>query len=144
MKPVANRLMAVANQAAWVYRRTGGRIGGSATGALIPLITVPERKTGVPRSVPVAFFEHCGGCLVGGVGRRSKGRRWIHNLRAAGRHTSVSMGASSTSTLGSHTALSATLTGGCPGPGTILRQIRGGEVGSDDPARSIDNTLATG
>jgi hypothetical protein len=57
MNPVAKRAMAAGNNAAsWVYRRTNGRIGGSVKGLPVLLLTVTGRKTGRPRSVPVALF----------------------------------------------------------------------------------------
>jgi deazaflavin-dependent oxidoreductase (nitroreductase family) len=92
MTSVANKMMAAGNRsAAWVYRRTKGRIGGSANGVPVLLITVPGRKTGVPRSVPVAFFEHGHGYLVAAsAGGGKADPQWIHNLGAAGKaHISV-------------------------------------------------------
>lgn len=89
---VVNKGMAAGNKAAaWVYRRTGGRIGGSAKGVPVLLLTVSGRKTGVPRSVPVAFFEHRGGYLVAAsAGGGKADPQWIHNLRAAGEaHISI-------------------------------------------------------
>lgn len=76
---MANKIMAAVNRlAAWVYRRTKGRVGGSAKGVPVLLITVPGRKTGVPRSVPVAFFEHGDGYLVAGsAGGGKADPQWI-------------------------------------------------------------------
>lgn len=92
MTSVANKILAAGNRAAaWVYRRTKGRIGGSAKGVPVMLITVPGRKTGVPRSVPVAFFEHGHGYLVAASAGGSKADpQWIHNLGTAEKaHISV-------------------------------------------------------
>ncbi|MDP3983757.1 MAG: nitroreductase/quinone reductase family protein [Acidimicrobiia bacterium] len=87
MNPVVRRAMAAGNKAAaWVYRRTNGRIGGKAKGVPVLLLTVPGRKTGRPRSVPVAFFEHDGGYLVtASAGGMKANPQWIHNLRVAGK-----------------------------------------------------------
>jgi deazaflavin-dependent oxidoreductase (nitroreductase family) len=92
MNIVARKLMAAGNNAAaWVYRRTKGRIGGSAKGLPVLLLTVPGRQTGKPRTVPVAYFEHGNGYLVAASSGGGKADpQWIHNLGAAGKaHISV-------------------------------------------------------
>jgi deazaflavin-dependent oxidoreductase (nitroreductase family) len=92
MNPVANKMMAAGNNAAaWVYRRTRGRIGGSAKGLPVLLLTVPGRKTGIPRTVPVAYIEHGNDYLVtASAGGAKADPQWIHNLGAAGKaHISV-------------------------------------------------------
>ena len=85
MNPVAKRAMAAGNSAAaWVYRRSNGRIGGSVRGLPVLLLTVPGRKTGRPRSVHIAFFEHHDGYLVAATAGGAKTNpQWIHNLGAA-------------------------------------------------------------
>jgi deazaflavin-dependent oxidoreductase (nitroreductase family) len=40
-----------------VYRLTGGRIGGKLGGLRILLLTTTGRKSGLPRTVPLVFFE---------------------------------------------------------------------------------------
>lgn len=81
----ANRL---ANRASvWLYRRTNGKAGGHGTDRLpVLLLTVPGRKSGVPHTVPVDYFEHGGGYVVVGTGMGgSKGTpQWFLNLKAAG------------------------------------------------------------
>lgn len=47
-----------------LYRRSGGRIGGSAKGVDVLLLTVAGRRTGKPHTVPVAYLEHGDGYLV--------------------------------------------------------------------------------
>jgi len=92
MNPVASKVMAAGNKAAaWVYRRTRGRVGGSAKGLPVLLLTVPGRKTGKPHTVPVAYFEHGTGYLVAASAGGGKANpQWIHNLGAAGKaHVSV-------------------------------------------------------
>lgn len=89
---MARKMMGAGNKAAaWVYRRTRGRIGGSAKGLPVLLLNVSGRKTGKPRTVPVAFFEHGDGYLVAAsAGGGKADPQWIHNLAAAGKaHVSV-------------------------------------------------------
>jgi deazaflavin-dependent oxidoreductase (nitroreductase family) len=85
MNTIARRAMAAGNNAAaWVYRRTRGRIGGSAKGVPVLLLTVAGRKTRIPRTVPVAYFEHGDGYLVvASAGGAKAEPQWIHNLGAA-------------------------------------------------------------
>lgn len=85
MKRVKNRVFALGNRAAsWLYRRTSGRVGGSAKGIPVLLLTVPGRMTGIPRTVPVAYFEHDNGYLItASAGGEKADPQWIHNLRAA-------------------------------------------------------------
>jgi hypothetical protein len=65
MNRVANKMMAAGNNAAaWVYRRTKGRIVGSVKGLPVLWLIVSGRKTGKPPTVPCAFFEHGNGYLV--------------------------------------------------------------------------------
>lgn len=86
MNPVVHKAMTEITRATcWLYRRTNGRIGGSAKGIPVLLLTVPGRKTGRPRSVPVTFFEHDNAYLVtASAGGMKANPQWIHNLRAAG------------------------------------------------------------
>jgi hypothetical protein len=59
MNPVRLTASRLAN---WVsvglYRRTAGRLAGRGRGKLpLLLLTVPRRKTGIPYTVPVVYFE---------------------------------------------------------------------------------------
>ena len=85
MNPIAKRLMRAANAlAVGVYRRSGGRIGGTARGTRLLLLTVRGRATGTPHTVAVTYFEHEGGYLVVGSGGGTKDEpQWMKNLRAA-------------------------------------------------------------
>ena len=85
MNPIAHTLMRAGNRAAvWLYQRTDGRVGGHARNLPVLLLTVRGRKTGTPRTVPVAYFEHDGGYVVAASGGGTKDDpQWIHNLRAA-------------------------------------------------------------
>ncbi|WP_020389369.1 nitroreductase/quinone reductase family protein [Kribbella catacumbae] len=85
--PVLRRLLRNANRlAVWLYRRSGGRIGGTAKGLPVLLITTPGRKTGKPHTIPVAYFETGDGYLVtGSAGGTKSDPQWFRNLRAATR-----------------------------------------------------------
>ena len=87
------RAMKAANTAAvWLYRRSGGRIGGTAKGVNVLLLTVAGRKTGRPFTVPVAYLEHGAGYVVtGSAGGMKDDPQWMHNLKAAG-HGEVELG----------------------------------------------------
>src|SRR5690606_2908406 len=62
---VLRRLFRGANHlAVALYRRSGGRIGGSAKGIPVLLITASGRRTGSPHTVPVAYIEHNGDYIV--------------------------------------------------------------------------------
>jgi deazaflavin-dependent oxidoreductase (nitroreductase family) len=92
MNRVVRTAMAAGNSAAtWVYRRTRGRVGGSAKGLPVLLLTVSGRKTGKPRTVPVTYFDHANGYLVAAsAGGGKSNPQWILNLGAAGKaHISV-------------------------------------------------------
>lgn len=81
------KVMATGNKlAAWLYKRSDGRVGGSARGVPVLLLTVPGRTTGTPRTVPVAYFDHEGAYLVAATAGGSKrDPQWIRNLSAVDR-----------------------------------------------------------
>lgn len=88
MNPVTRKAIQAGTQAnVWLYRRTNGRVGGRGMGRLpLLLLTVPGRKSGTPRTVPVAYFDHDGGYLVvgTGMGGSRQNPQWLLNLEAAG------------------------------------------------------------
>jgi deazaflavin-dependent oxidoreductase (nitroreductase family) len=86
MASMAQRLWKVANTAAvWMYRRTGGKVGGRARGGSpVLLLTVAGRRSGMPHSVPVAYVERDGAYyLAATAGGQPKEPQWVRNLRAA-------------------------------------------------------------
>ncbi|MDX6260826.1 MAG: hypothetical protein QOH84_2514 [Kribbellaceae bacterium] len=85
--PVLRTIAGPANRlAVRLYRRSAGRIGGTAKGLPVLLITVPGRKTGTPHTVPVAYFEDDGRYVVtGSAGGSKPDPQWFRNLRAATR-----------------------------------------------------------
>ena len=86
MASLAQRFWKAGNAAAvWMYRRTGGKVGGRAKGgSLVLLLTVAGRKSGLPHTVPVAYVERDGDYyLAATAGGQPKEPQWIRNLRAA-------------------------------------------------------------
>jgi deazaflavin-dependent oxidoreductase (nitroreductase family) len=88
MNVAVRRLMRAGNSlAVFLYRRSNGRIGGTARGGTpVLLLTVPGRKTGTPHTTPVSYFEDQGGYVVTGTaGGTNQDPQWFRNLRAASR-----------------------------------------------------------
>jgi deazaflavin-dependent oxidoreductase (nitroreductase family) len=88
MGSLLRKAMAAGNRfATRLYIRSDGKMGGRARGGTpVLILTVPGRKTGQPRSVPVAYFEHEGSYLVAGTaGGSSKDPDWMRNLMATDR-----------------------------------------------------------
>lgn len=86
MASMAQRLWKAGNAAAvWMYRRTGGKLGGRARGGSpVLLLTVAGRKSGMPHTVPVAYVERDGAYyLAATAGGQPKEPQWVRNLRAA-------------------------------------------------------------
>jgi F420H(2)-dependent quinone reductase len=80
--PLRRRLTAVGNRiGVWLYRVSNGRAGGGAHRVL--LMTVPGRRTGLPRSSCMRYLEHDGGYLVWGTASgATRDPDWFRNLRA--------------------------------------------------------------
>lgn len=87
LPPVLQRAAGKVNAlAVRLYRRSSGRIGGSAKGIQVLLVTVRGRRTGAPRTTPVAYFDLDGGYLVcGSGGGMATEPQWFRNLRRADR-----------------------------------------------------------
>jgi F420H(2)-dependent quinone reductase len=89
MNPVTRKAIKAGAQAnVWLYRRTNGRIGGRGMGRLpLLLLTVPGRKSGLPYTVPIAYFDHNGDYIVvgTGMGGSKETPQWLLNLEAAGK-----------------------------------------------------------
>ena len=86
MATLVQRVWKAGNAAAvWMYRRTGGKVGGRAKGgSLVLLLTVAGRKSGLPHTVPVAYVERDGDYyLAATAGGQPQEPQWIRNLRAA-------------------------------------------------------------
>ena len=90
MNAVSRTMMRTAGKVAvTLYRRSGGRIGGKALGgAPVLLLTVAGRKSGVPHTTAVSYFDHQGGyVVVGSAGGTPDDPQWFKNLRKAARAT---------------------------------------------------------
>jgi deazaflavin-dependent oxidoreductase (nitroreductase family) len=75
MARVGNRI------AVWLYRRSDGRLVG---GDKVLMLTVPGRRSGLPRSTCMRFLETDEGLVVWGTASGSpRDPDWFRNLRAA-------------------------------------------------------------
>ena len=67
-----------------LYQKSNGKVLGSVRGCPVLVLTVPGRKSGQPRTTPVAYFEHEGSyVVVGSAGGAKEEPDWIKNLEAA-------------------------------------------------------------
>ncbi len=67
-----------------LYRASGGRLMGRVRGVPVLLLTVGGRKTGVPHTTPVSYFEEGGRFVVtGSAGGSQPDPQWFRNLRRA-------------------------------------------------------------
>lgn len=75
--PILSRLHVI------VYRGTGGIVGGRIAGTQILLLTTIGRKTGQPRTTPVAYLNNGYSMfIIGGAAGAAKHPDWWLNLRA--------------------------------------------------------------
>jgi deazaflavin-dependent oxidoreductase (nitroreductase family) len=74
----------MSNLNTWLFRMSGGRIGGSfAGGAPVLLLTTTGRKSGQPRTAPLLYLEDEGNIiLVASQGGMTNSPQWYHNLEA--------------------------------------------------------------
>jgi deazaflavin-dependent oxidoreductase (nitroreductase family) len=79
------RLTRIGNRmGAWSYRRWDGRFSSGRRDVHVLLLTVPGRRTGLPRETCVRFLEVPDGFVVWGTGSGSKqDPDWFRNLRRA-------------------------------------------------------------
>ena len=69
----------------FLYRISGGRIGGRFYGAPVLLLTVKGRKSGTPQTVPLLnITTDRGFAVIGSFGGSPKHPAWYLNLEAAG------------------------------------------------------------
>lgn len=69
-----------------LYERSDGRRGGTAKGLPVLLLSVAGRRTGAPRTTPVAYLDHDGSYIVAGSGGgMAQEPQWFRNLRHAER-----------------------------------------------------------
>ncbi len=140
------RVMRLANWAAvGLYRRTGGRIGGSAKGVDVLLLTVSGRRTGKPFTVPVAYLPHGVGYVVTGSADGMKDEpQWFRNLRVTDR-AEVQIARTRTPVVSrvAEGRARRALAGGGARARPLLREVRG-EVGADDPGGDAGRASLTG
>jgi deazaflavin-dependent oxidoreductase (nitroreductase family) len=68
----------------WMYRRLGGRLASGSKDAHVLMLTVPGRRSGMPRSTCMRYLDFEGGYLVWGTGSGSPtDPDWFRNLRKA-------------------------------------------------------------
>lgn len=85
MASIGQRLWKAGNMASvWVYRGTGGKLGGRVRGVPVLLLTVAGRRTGAMHTTPVGYFEQGGAYyLAASAGGQPKEPQWIRNLRSS-------------------------------------------------------------
>ena len=66
----------------WLYRVSGGKLGGKMAGFKVLLLTTVGRKSGKIHTVPLGFFERQGGYLiVASKGGAPSNPAWYYNLK---------------------------------------------------------------
>lgn len=85
MTSLRRRMMRTGNRiGVWLYRVSDGRLGSGRKGARVLMITTPGRRTGIPRTTCVRYFDTADGFAVWGTGSGSKhDPDWFRNLRRA-------------------------------------------------------------
>jgi F420H(2)-dependent quinone reductase len=69
--------------AVWLYRRSGGRIGGRMAGVPLLLLTTTGRRSGRPWTVPLMYqIDDDGWVLVASNGGSDRHPTWWLNLRS--------------------------------------------------------------
>ena len=69
---------------AWIYRLSGGRIGGSAFNAPVLLLTTTGHKSGQKRTTALLYLDLGGGAgyaIVGSYGGADRAPAWALNLQ---------------------------------------------------------------
>lgn len=75
------RVMSRAN--VWLYRQTGGRVGGRLRGAPVLLLTTTGRKSGEPRTTPLLYLRDGDDyAVVASYGGRPHHPAWFLNAQA--------------------------------------------------------------
>ena len=68
----------------WMYRRLDGRFSSGSKNVHVLMITIPGRRTGIPRSTCLRYLETPAGLVVWGTGSGSRqDPDWMKNLRHA-------------------------------------------------------------
>lgn len=85
MSTLQRRFLRTGNRiGVWMYRTSDGRLASGSKHVHVLMITMPGRRTGVPRSTCVRFLERPEGYVVWGTGSGSRqDPDWFKNLRHA-------------------------------------------------------------
>lgn len=66
----------------FLYRMTGGRLGGEMQGAKVLLLTTTGRKSGKTRTTPLGYMDYDGGYVITASNAgRSHNPGWYYNLK---------------------------------------------------------------
>lgn len=66
----------------WVYRATGGRLGGRIVGMPVLVLTTTGRRTGRPRSTNLTYLPYgTRFVVIGSSGGAAADPDWVRNLR---------------------------------------------------------------
>ncbi len=80
MKSLLRLFMAVH---VWIYRLSGGRLGGSMRGLKVLLLTTTGRKSGKTYTTPLGWFDQENGyVIVASNGGQPKNPAWYYNLKS--------------------------------------------------------------
>jgi F420H(2)-dependent quinone reductase len=67
----------------WLYRLTGGKLGGSLGGSRVLLLTTVGRKSGKVHTLPLGCFDHKEGYVIVASNRGlPTNPAWYHNLKS--------------------------------------------------------------
>jgi F420H(2)-dependent quinone reductase len=67
----------------WMYRISGGKLGGTMRGFKVLLLTTTGRKSGKLYTTPLGLFEHeCGYVIVASNAGQPTNPAWYYNLKS--------------------------------------------------------------
>lgn len=68
----------------WLYRLTGGKVGGTIRGFTLLLLTTQGRKSGKTYTTPLGWFKHEDGYLIAATNAGfPKNPAWYYNLKSS-------------------------------------------------------------
>jgi F420H(2)-dependent quinone reductase len=72
----------------WIYRLSGGQLGGNMGGTKVLLLTTTGRKSGKTYTIPLGCFDHKDGYVIVASNRgQPTNPAWYHNLKSNPRVT---------------------------------------------------------
>jgi F420H(2)-dependent quinone reductase len=72
----------------WLYRLSGGKLGGSMGATKVLLLTTTGRKSGKAHTIPLGCFDHKDGYVIVASNRgQPTNPAWYHNLKSNPRVT---------------------------------------------------------